>query len=308
MPSSPATCALSFSSAVSASDWFACAPSSSSPSFMALSSTLMSLHSESFVGPRDEARVRRVRRLRLRCRRRVGEGHLQPLRAGSELQVAGEVRQLLDLGRHDGRLDGGALRAAGHRQQLEGTTRARHRAAQHLPLADQARGELRSATVLAAGAAENQRRPTIFYDRLRFPGAIRGRDLRHGLEPEYAAAAELAQPRERVLESVDLPERIELVDHEPQALAALRRVHRLEDRESHPGGDDRPQRRDLAGAIRDEEHALPLSLPGLRGPAPHREWNALILTGDVSESRNRRARDRADRIEHPAVVLLEERL
>jgi hypothetical protein len=54
--------------------------------------------------------------------------------------------------------------------------------------------------------------------------------------PSTQAAAELAEPRECVLESVDGAERVEFVDREPELLVALPLRHRLEGREAHPNG------------------------------------------------------------------------
>ena len=87
------------------------------------------------------------------------------------------------------------------------------------------------------------------------------RHLGDGLEAEHAATTELAQARERVLESVDGAERIEFVDDEPEALVALPSGHGLEDREAQPRGDDRAQRCDLVGLVGQEQHSPALSAP-----------------------------------------------
>ena len=50
-------------------------------------------------------------------------------------------------------------------------------------------------------------------------------NLGNGLETQYAAASELQQPSQSVLESVNLSERVQLVDDEPQPLIAFGLAH-----------------------------------------------------------------------------------
>ena len=88
----------------------------------------------------------------------------------------------------------------------------------HLPpndfaLADELRRKLRRAAVLAAGSAQNERIPTVFNDCLRVPCAVDTGDLRNRLEPKHTTTTKFPQPRKRVLEPVDCPERIEFIDH-----------------------------------------------------------------------------------------------
>src|SRR5437870_4713672 len=123
-----------------------------------------------------------------------------------------------------------------------------------LALADELRGELRGSAALAGRAAQDERVAAVLDDRVRDRPAIGARHLADRLEPENAASAELTQPRQGVLEAVDLPERVELVDEEPQPLIAFTPAHRFEDRDPQPRGDDRPERRDLSGLVR-KEHA-----------------------------------------------------
>ena len=82
--------------------------------------------------------------------------------------------------------------------------------------------------------------------------AVCAGDLRNGLESKYAAAAELAQARECILQAVDFSQCIELIHDEPQMLIALGTGHGLEDPDAHPGGYRRSQRCDLIGAIGNE--------------------------------------------------------
>jgi len=71
--------------------------------------------------------------------------------------------------------------------------------------------------------------------------------------PQYAAAAEFSQPRQRVLETVDGAERVELVNDEPQTLIpVLRLTHGLEYGEAHPSRNHGAQCGDLPGLVRDE--------------------------------------------------------
>src|SRR5262249_41738920 len=126
----------------------------------------------------------------------------------------------------------------------------------YFALPDQVRGELGGATMLAPRAAQDECVTAVLDECLRIPGAVSGRDLCHRLEAQNTTATDLAQPRQRVLESVDRAEGIELVDHEPQALVdALGSAQRLEDGEPNPAGDDGTQRGDLVGAVRDEQRS-----------------------------------------------------
>src|SRR5205823_12544052 len=74
-----------------------------------------------------------------------------------------------------------------------------------LALADELRGELRRSAALAGRAAQDERVAAVLDDRVRDRPAIGARHLTDRLEPENAASAELTQPRQGVLEAVDLP-------------------------------------------------------------------------------------------------------
>ena len=75
--------------------------------------------------------------------------------------------------------------------------------------------------MLARRAAQNEGVAAILDDGLGDAPAVSSRDLGDRLKAQDATAPELAQPRERVLESVDFAERIQLVDDEPEALISL---------------------------------------------------------------------------------------
>src|SRR2546430_12900120 len=70
-----------------------------------------------------------------------------------------------------------------------------------LALADELRGELRRSAALAGRAAQDERVAAVLDDRVRDRPAIGARHLADRLEPENAASAELAQPRQGVLEA-----------------------------------------------------------------------------------------------------------
>src|SRR5262249_35983018 len=119
-------------------------------------------------------------------------------------------------------------------KKFRSASRPRCRDARHRTLADQTGRELRGAAVLAPRATQYQCVPGIFYDGLRLAAAVCGRDLPDRLKTKDAAAAKFAQPGKRILEAIDLAERIQLIDHEPQPLFAFITIHGLENSEPHP--------------------------------------------------------------------------
>src|ERR1700683_3578631 len=155
--------------------------------------------------------------------------------AGGEFEVAGEVRQLLDFGIHHRRLDAEMLAARNCAQNFIGAAAAGLRRAQHLALTDQRRSESRSAPALACGATENQAIATVFHNRMRIARAVRAGDLGNRLKTEDAAPTEFSEPRERILQTVDLPDRIELIDDEPETLVLFGPRHLFKNRDPHPG-------------------------------------------------------------------------
>src|SRR5882762_11982310 len=177
-----------------------------------------------------------------------------------------------------------------------------------LMLADELGSEFGRSAPLASRAAQEQRVAAVLDDRVRHRTAVGARHLADRLEAQETASAELAQPRERILEAVDLTERIELVDDEPQPLIPLVPSHRLEHREPHPRGDDRAERRDFACPVGEEEH--PAGSPG----APRRAVPYPLADGEgrpflarrVLEHADGGAGARAHRSEHLLVTLLEE--
>ena len=126
--------------------------------------------------------------------------------------------------------------------------------------------------------------------------------MRNRLETQDAPTAKFSQPRQRVLEPVDGSERIELVDHEPQAPWVTGIDHGLEDREAHPGGKYRAQRRDLRRGVRHEQYAAPTGHPVAYGEA------ARALRAHVLERCGGRGHHRADRAEHARILGVEKRL
>ncbi len=71
---------------------------------------------------------------------------------------------------------------------------------------------------------------------------------------EHAAPAELAQAGQRIRQPVDGSKRIELIHDEPEPVIPFPETHRLKDRKPHPDREDRPERRDLIGLIRQEQY------------------------------------------------------
>src|SRR6185312_15987671 len=129
------------------------------------------------------------------------------------------------------------------------------------------------------------------------------------LEPEHTAPTELAQPRQGVLQTVYGPQRIELIDDEPQPLIARGTIHGLEDAEAHPRGDHRAQGCNLTRAVWEEQHpALPSFLAGhpLAYPLTHRKRPCLLL-GRIFERPHGGARDGAQRAEHLLAPFIQER-
>src|SRR5437660_10055924 len=112
-----------------------------------------------------------------------------------------------------------------------------------LALADELRGELRRSAALAGRAAQDERVAAVLDDRVRDRPAIGARHLADRLEPENAASAELTQPRQSVLEAVDLAERVERGDEEPQPRIAFTSAQRVGGRDPQARGEGRPARR-----------------------------------------------------------------
>src|SRR5438874_7815930 len=137
-----------------------------------------------------------------------------------------------------------------------------------LLLTDELGREFGRPAPLAARAAQDEGIAAILDDGIRHRAAVGARDLTDRLKAEDASPAELAQARQRILEPVDLPECVQLVDDEPEALIPLAQAHGLEDRDPHPRGDDRAERRDLAGLVGKEQHAA-LSSGTSRRTKPH---------------------------------------
>src|SRR5579863_6196229 len=74
-------------------------------------------------------------------------------------------------------------------------------------LPDEPRSKLRGPAALTGRAPQDESVAAILDNGLRRASSVRARNLRDRLEPENAAPPEFSQPREGVLESVDLTER-----------------------------------------------------------------------------------------------------
>src|ERR1700680_1217721 len=97
-----------------------------------------------------------------------------------------------------------ALRAA-HAPRGERTlaiAAARCLAPDDLALADQPRRELRSASIFATRTAQNECSAAVLDDGLRLGDTVGTGDLGDGLKPQHAPAAELTEPRQRILEAL----------------------------------------------------------------------------------------------------------
>src|SRR5580658_977823 len=234
--------------------------------------------------------------------------HAQPFRRRSRLQIAGEIGQLLEFGGEHCRLDdmlltdaAGAARTPRGKPVLQ-VAAARGLFAHHFSLTDEPGGELGSAAVLARRTTEDESGSAVFHDRVGFTAAVEAGYLGDRLQAQDAAAAEFSQARQRILESVDGPERVELIDDEPQSLIPWRATHRLENTQPYPRSDNRAQGGDLGGPVRDEQHPAPRA-----HPLPDRK-RGCALRLQVLERRRRGARHRTYRAEHARVLRLEKGL
>src|SRR5256885_9041876 len=116
-----------------------------------------------------------------------------------------------------------------------------------LLLADELGSEFGRPAPLAPRAAQDEGIAAILDDGIRHRAAVGARDLADRLKAEDASPAELAQARQRILEPVDLPECVQLVDDEPEALIPLAQAHGIIDRDQHPRATDQQDRSDLDG-------------------------------------------------------------
>ena len=72
------------------------------------------------------------------------------------------------------------------------------------------------------------------------------------LKSQHAAAAEFSQPRQGILQTIDLPDCVQFIDHKPKPAFRSYLIHRFENGQPHPGRYLRAQGCDLCGLIRDE--------------------------------------------------------
>src|SRR5271170_8449301 len=119
--------------------------------------------------------------------------------------------------------------------------------------------------MLGCRAAQDQGIAAVFDDGMCLLHAISARYLRDGLKAEHTSALKFSQPRQRVLQAVDRPQRVEFIDHKPESWVlrhgAFARVHRLENREPQPGGNNWTERGDLPGRIRHKQNTTAVTNP-----------------------------------------------
>src|SRR6267154_418039 len=271
--SRPCVCASSLVRWVSASFWCACALSINRPNFNVSSPTgwSRSLTNVSLPRPRGRGPDRGRSSARSTTTARSAstfvpsaegiETHLMPPWVRRYFQIAGEIRELLDLRGHDGRLHIEMLALRNGIGGLAVSTASRNGGPHHLPVADELGREPRRAAAFACRTAQNESVPAILDDRMSISLPIGTRHLRNRLEPEHAAPAEFSEARQRVFQPVDLAQRIQFVDDEPQPsgiplfalVAVLLLVHRLKNGDAHPGRDGGAQCGDLARLVGNEE-------------------------------------------------------
>src|SRR3569832_520399 len=150
--------------------------------------------------------------------------------------------------------------------------------------------------MVAARAAQDQRIPAVFDECLSIAGPIRARYLGDGLESKDASSSKFPEPGQGILQTIDLSQGIQLIDHEPKTLITLGLTHRFKDRESHPRGNRRAQRCDLARLVRYEQHSLSVVFAAY--PLPDGQRLGLLLC-DVVERPDNKTKDRPERIKHP---------
>src|SRR6185312_12059141 len=232
------------------------------------------------------------------------QAHLQPRGRGGGLQVSRQVRQLLDLRWQHRRLHDALLAdirgpappaSPGRSAAVAAACRS---AARHFPLADQSRGELRGAPMLARRAAKDEGISAVFDDRMSVPGSVRARDLRKRLKAKHTTATEFSQPSQCVFETVDCTQCIELIDSQPEAPLDALATHRLENCKTSPRCDDGTQCRNLTRPVGQKQRAATALDPIAHGE----RTRALRL--HVLQSGSCRSRYGADGPEHARVLRL----
>ena len=111
----------------------------------------------------------------------------------------------------DARADGPVIGC----EQVAATTAVGDLFAQDLALADELAREPRRAAAFGSRVPQYQGVPAVPDDRLRFGVTVSAGHLGDGLEDEQAAAAEFAESRECIFETVDGAHGVEFVDDEP---------------------------------------------------------------------------------------------
>src|ERR1700722_13591454 len=168
--SSPCVCASSLVKWVSASFWCACALSISRPNLSVSSPAGWPRSVTNVFLPRW--RGCRLGRGRPGARSNITvvpsaegiETHLMPPWVRRYFQIAGEIRELLDLRRHDGRLHIEMLALRNGIGGLAVSMAPRNRGPHHLPVADELGREPCRAAAFACRTAQNERVPAILDD------------------------------------------------------------------------------------------------------------------------------------------------
>src|SRR6267154_1287224 len=219
--------------------------------------------------------TRRFARAVLLPRPRGVETHPSPLGIRRILQISRQVGKLFDLRGQYRRFHAEMLAVSDRPKELCGPAAPGYRGVLYFAIPDELRSESGGAAPLAGRTAQNRRVAAVLHDGMRLTLAVGVRDLGNRLKAEYASTAEFAQTRQRVLQSIDLTQRIQFVDHKPQSIARIARVdvarlvlvHRFKDRQTHPRRDGRAQGCDLSGLVGNEQDAGSL----LPNPFPDRK-------------------------------------
>jgi hypothetical protein len=111
----------------------------------------------------------------------------------------------------------------------------------HFALTDQSGREFRCPAALTRGTAQYKGIAAVFDDGFRRALAVEPRYLSDGLEAENATTAKFPQSCESVFKAVYSAQRVKFIDYEPQPLITFVAIHRFEDAQSHPGGDEASQ-------------------------------------------------------------------
>src|SRR5882724_3352530 len=149
------------------------------------------------------------------------EAHPLPLWIRRILQISREVGKLFDLRGQYRRFHSEMLAVSDRPKQLCEPAAPGHRGVPYFAIPDELRSESGRAAPFAGGTAQDQRVAAVLHDCMCLTLAVGVRDLRNRLKAEHASTAEFAQARQRVLQSIDLSQRIQFVDHKPQSAVRI---------------------------------------------------------------------------------------